>query len=51
MNMAHPPSPGLFGVPECAGVLAELMQLALLADLWLHVVLPLAAELAADAGG
>jgi hypothetical protein len=50
MNMAHPPSPGLFGVPGCAGVRAELMQLALLA-VCLHVVLPLGGELAADGWG
>ena len=44
------PPPGLPGVPGGAGVLAELMQQALLAGLRLQVVMPLAGELAADAG-
>jgi len=47
MNMTHPHSPGLSGVPGCAGVLAELMQQALLAGLCLQVVMPLTGELAA----
>jgi hypothetical protein len=51
MNMAHPHSPGLSGVPGSAGVLAELMQQALLAGLCLQVVMPLAGELAADGWG
>jgi hypothetical protein len=38
-------------VPGGAGVLAELMQQALLASLCLQFLVPLAGELAADAGG
>jgi hypothetical protein len=51
-DLAHPAHIvfGLSGVPGCAGVLAELMQQALVAGLCLHVVLPLADELDAEVG-
>jgi hypothetical protein len=45
------PPPALSGVPGGESVLAELVQQALLAGLCLQVVMPLAGELAGDAGG
>jgi hypothetical protein len=42
---------GLSGALGCMGVLAELMQQALLAGLGLQVVVPLAGELAAGCWG
>jgi hypothetical protein len=52
-DLAHPARIvfGLSGVPGCAGVLAELMQQALLAGLGLQVVVRLAGELAAGCWG
>jgi len=51
-DLAHPAGIlcGLSGTPGYAGVLAELMQQALLAGLGLRVVLPLAGELDPEVG-